>query len=773
MKIKFKKFLSAMLVIVMLCGLFAVMPITAGAANANSLKTTIESFAHGGDGELTAKVSGNTVTVTGTVTGVTEQMTLNIDPGVTVVWKAMYSGSQKFNLLSLIGSGTFEVAAGGSLTNTGNVEKTLFAITNNLTVNISGGSVGGAGFTLYIQGDNCSVNISGGIISSTNQTPVYVTGKDCKIKISDGTVRSLSDNYAIYVHSASTNTTLNITGGLVFSYDKYDEGIIAMDNGKSPVIGGTAVVCAWIKPTSGSLVYNEGSISDLNVIPAGAASWGLSSSIPGINYKNGSNEGFIRILEATVTASEGLPGPFRVTEHPIGANYKLNEAAVPLRAVFSYDARAGLGYLHSDSPIKVQWYWSYNNTNTERTNKLGESSVSYNRIINHTTTQIPATDTVGVKYYYAVLTYYESGVAGTLNDIAAPRETATNPARIEVVDSGQDFRVRKVDGDGKALAGAVIALPPLDAIDAADLSKRTYEATTASSGYASFTAANGYYLLSEKQAPSGYNATDVKYYLVINSNGIYMSDSEIIMPNIVTNRVTPLKLYETVTFVNKKIPDLEKDKHFAFMQGYPEGDFRPNKNMTRAEAVVMFSRLLAESMNLTVNYKANYYPDVPLTAWYANQVCYMHLLGVLSDYSRDGKFRPDDPVTRAEFATLASHFDNLTLTAVNVFTDVPNNHWAVKYINSAAAKGWITGYPDHTFKPEANITRAEVVTLVGRMIDRFADSDYLTINAGSLPKVYTDLPFKTSHWAYLAIMEASTGHEYIKDSFGEHWTLVY
>ena len=171
------------------------------------------------------------------------------------------------------------------------------------------------------------------------------------------------------------------------------------------------------------------------------------------------------------------------------------------------------------------------------------------------------------------------------------------------------------------------------------------------------------------------------------------------------------------------------------------------------------------------DYRNNYYPDIKPTDWYANQVCYMQQLGVLGDYSRDGYFRPNTPVTRAEFATLAAHFDNLTLTDTNNFTDVPSDHWAVKYINSAAAKGWITGYTGGTFKPEANITRAEVVTLVCRMLDRYADSEYLTVNANSLPRKYPDLT--SGHWAYLQIMEASTGHDYIKEGIEENWTAVY
>jgi hypothetical protein len=193
--------------------------------------------------------------------------------------------------------------------------------------------------------------------------------------------------------------------------------------------------------------------------------------------------------------------------------------------------------------------------------------------------------------------------------------------------------------------------------------------------------------------------------------------------------------------------------------------------MTRAEAVVMFSRLLNESMDLDTDYINNYYPDVPANEWYANQVCYMQRLGVLAFYSRDERFRPDEPVTRAEFATLAAHFDNLALTDANRFSDVADGYWAVKFINSAAAKGWIIGYENGTFMPEANITRAEVVTLVNRILERSADKIYLEANSANLPRRYTDVA--NGDWAYLMIYEASLGHDFIKENSGESWTKVY
>ena len=618
------------------------------------------------------------------------------------------------------------------------------------------------------------------------------------------------------------------------------------------------------------------------------------------------------LLSLPMAAIADEPGPFHVTENPVGKTYYLNDVADPISATFEYKA-ATWGYIDSQTPILVRWYWSYEDSNTDRTNAFEESTVAYSRNITHTTTHVPATDEVGVKYYYAVLSYAESVTVVSGQSDSFPMEAVSDPARIEVLAPDtpdrpdrpgpgdnentieQRFIANKVDIDGNPLAGAVLQLVPDESIEY-DPPLESYEAGTLEDGIAIFSAAPGNYILSEKEAPEGYTGSDEKYYIIITEEGVFFNlithlekyepvtfvneksndrygdkpgddpkdkpnpenegkiieqrfvvkktdgegnllsgaiiqlvpDGKIIQdPSVIAYEKTtvdgyatfvvgpgsyilsekqapegfnatddkyailineegvffdlspnPPKKYEMLTFVNKPIPGLEKSDHFAYMQGYPEGTFLPENNMTRAEAVVMFSRLLSKKMDLSVDFRKNFYPDIDITnpdmllPWYVNQVCYMCDLGVLADFSRDENFRPNEPVTRAEFATLASHFDELELVDTNDFLDVPDDHWAVKYINSAAEKGWIIGYPDKTFKPESLITRAEVVTLVNRMLERVADKEYLEANAGSLPRNYWDL--ETSYWGYLNIMEASTGHDYIKDSDGnEKWTEVY
>ena len=469
-------------------------------------------------------------------------------------------------------------------------------------------------------------------------------------------------------------------------------------------------------------------------------------------------------LFGSMPASASMEGSiFLVTEQPEGATYILGEDAAPVRATFELRAPLNAS-LYSDMPILVTWYWDNNNSNTSRTNVLEQHSVPYGRAITHTTTVKPATDAVGVKYYFAVISYGESRyIDGSWKH--EPAEIACTPARIEVIappqrEREQRLTVNKVDEDGRPLAGAIIRIQGY----AGDGSLRSYESVSDSSGAATFSLESGDYQIFEYAAPEGYNATDVSYDINVSPNGISLRNGP--------DSYVP---YSAVTFVNKTIPQLNKIPHnFAYMQGYPDGTFRPANSMTRAEAVVMFSRLLMERMNEEEDFRYNCYPDVDYRnpsmnqPWYANQVCFMHKKGVLADFSRDGYFRPDEPVTRAEFATLAAHFEDLTLTDTNIFSDVPNNHWAVKYINSAAARGWIAGYEDGTFRPETIIRRQEVVTLVNRILDRAGDSSFLTANAATRPRTYTDVD--TGHWAYLNIMEASIGHTYTRVLGEEKWT---
>lgn len=155
----------------------------------------------------------------------------------------------------------------------------------------------------------------------------------------------------------------------------------------------------------------------------------------------------------------------------------------------------------------------------------------------------------------------------------------------------------------------------------------------------------------------------------------------------------------------KPVPDdglLNKEDHKAYMFGYPDSTFLPNRNMTREEVTAMFARLLKDYPKERRSYVIPY-NDVTASDWSYEAIGFMTEKGIVKGYE-DGSFKPTKAISRAEFAAMAARFDQLVDGTDNPFFDVPDSHWAVASINSAAAKGWVSGYPDGSFKPERKIT---------------------------------------------------------------------
>lgn len=230
----------------------------------------------------------------------------------------------------------------------------------------------------------------------------------------------------------------------------------------------------------------------------------------------------------------------------------------------------------------------------------------------------------------------------------------------------------------------------------------------------------------------------------------------------------------TVTFISTDAEEttgdgasLNRDDHNAYIQGYDDGTFRPNSYITRVQTTVIFSRLITDVMDMDTAY-ANSFSDVPSSAWYADAIGFMEDYGIVNGFS-DGTFRGDNYITRAQFAAIVSRFDDLTLSDENIFSDVADDYWAVDYINSAVANGWITGYSDGTFRPDDYITRAAAVTLINRVLIRYADADYVDENLDTLT-TYVDVA--PDFWAYYNILEASNKHDYEREDDGvsETWT---
>jgi uncharacterized repeat protein (TIGR02543 family) len=210
--------------------------------------------------------------------------------------------------------------------------------------------------------------------------------------------------------------------------------------------------------------------------------------------------------------------------------------------------------------------------------------------------------------------------------------------------------------------------------------------------------------------------------------------------------------------------------HIPFISGYPDGTMKPDNAITRAEVAMIFYRLLTDPDKTTP--RANAFSDVPdLSAniWYTQPVNYLASKDILKGYP-DGTFGPNRPITRAEFAVVASRFDKLDETVTNAFPDV-EHHWAKPFINSAYAKGWVNGYPeDGTFRPQRNISRAEVVKVVNTMLNRRLRITDLRadILAGIIK--FSDIE---GHWAYSDIVEAANNHDYTRRSDGyEDWTRL-
>jgi hypothetical protein len=205
--------------------------------------------------------------------------------------------------------------------------------------------------------------------------------------------------------------------------------------------------------------------------------------------------------------------------------------------------------------------------------------------------------------------------------------------------------------------------------------------------------------------------------------------------------------------------------HIQYIKGYPTGTVGPDEAITRAETSVIFFRLLNDESK--DNYCPSAFVDVPDAAWYAQAVNYMVDRDLIFGYY-NGEFRPDNPITRAEFAAWLAGFDNLERPPSDLFNDI-DGHWAADFINSAAAKGWISGYPDGSFRPESRLLRAEIVTVINKMLDRMVDGE--DIPEWAPPFIDID----AGHWAYPAIMEASVTHEFVRKDQGDYesWTNEY
>lgn len=247
-------------------------------------------------------------------------------------------------------------------------------------------------------------------------------------------------------------------------------------------------------------------------------------------------------------------------------------------------------------------------------------------------------------------------------------------------------------------------------------------------------------------------------------------------PNVPSDAVIKNAKGEDVTknyaikYVNGTLTMLEvlnKEDHFNYIIGTPEGLSLPTANVTRAEVATIFFRLMTDDARAKFDSLDNSFSDVAKGKWYNRAISTLANAGIVKG-DPAGTYRPGDPITRAEMATIIARFGDFK-EGGKTFNDI-SGHWAQKYIELAASNGWINGNPDGTFKPNNNITRAETVAMINRVLDRQTKdvSDLLPVSQMTNWSDNMD----TAKWYYRDMQEATNNHkaERVGNSIYEKWT---
>ena len=259
-----------------------------------------------------------------------------------------------------------------------------------------------------------------------------------------------------------------------------------------------------------------------------------------------------------------------------------------------------------------------------------------------------------------------------------------------------------------------------------------------------------------------YTADEVKAMSVTADKTFTASYTYVWVPPVINNKpATPAKPDMTDPKETGVADLLETTLHNAYMHGYGNGEFGPNRGMTRAEVAQMFYNLLrSKDVSITAHFV-----DVPEDAWFATAVNTLSSLGILDGIGNE-MYDPDRVITRGEFAAIATRFAKANNNGNVSFEDVSAVDWFYNAVLTATNYGWIDGYEDNTFKPYSTITRAEVTTIVNRMLARRADKDFVADHIHNM-RTFNDVD--SSFWAYHYIMEATNGHDYDRVEHTEIW----
>ena len=308
-------------------------------------------------------------------------------------------------------------------------------------------------------------------------------------------------------------------------------------------------------------------------------------------------------------------------------------------------------------------------------------------------------------------------------------------------DTGYTLRLTKLDaGDSTPLSGAKFELWRVGA--RSDTRLGVYETNRYGWTQAEVSQSGDYYWV-ETVPPEGYRLDGGKHPTNTSKN----------------SRIT-------VYNAEAAVPALFTDNHYAYIVGGPDGTVRPNDSMTRAGVATIFFRLLKDSVRDANLLTGCTYTDVPDGHWANTAISTMTGLDIVRGYDA-AAFGPGDPITRAQFAAICARFDTGKSNGSRTFSDI-KGHWAKAYIERAAELGWISGFQDGTFRPDAYITRAQAVTMINRMLNRVPEDP-----SDLLPGMNVWPDCRPGDWFYLAIQEATNSHDYRHkaDSY-ETWTRL-
>ena len=336
---------------------------------------------------------------------------------------------------------------------------------------------------------------------------------------------------------------------------------------------------------------------------------------------------------------------------------------------------------------------------------------------------------------------YKAGDQITMTDNVVLYAQWTRNSSGDGGDTGYTLRLTKLDaGNGTPLSGAKFELWRVGA--RSDTRLGVYETNRYGWTQAEVSQSGDYYWV-ETVPPEGYRLNGGKHPTNTSKN----------------SRIT-------VYNAEAAVPALFTDNHYAYIVGGPDGTVRPNDSMTRAGVATIFFRLLKDSVRDANLLTSNTYTDVLGGHWANTAISTMTGLDIVRGYDA-AAFGPGDPITRAQFAAICARFDTGKSNGSRTFSDI-KGHWAKAYIERAAELGWISGFQDGTFRPDAYITRAQAVTMINRMLNRVPEDP-----SDLLPGMNVWPDCRPGDWFYLAIQEATNSHDHRHkaDSY-ETWTSL-